>query len=199
MFTGLVQAVGNVTSIGPSEGGRRLVINPKSWGRSPAHGESICISGVCLTMVCDFARELVFDVAPETLTKTTLGALETGSPVNIERSLAAGDLIGGHFVQGHVDGTGTVERIVTDGEHRVRILAPQSVAPYLVPMGSITVDGVSLTIAAIDGDSFEVALIPTTLKETTLSSLTAGASVNLEADSLAKAVATLLERRGVLG
>ncbi len=199
MFTGLVQCVGRVVSLEPSEAGRRLVIDPLGWGREPGHGESICISGVCLTMVGDFAGELVFDVAPETLGVTTLGSLAAGSRVNIERSLAVGDLIGGHFVQGHVDGRGVVERVESGEEYRLRIGAPAGVAGYLVPKGSICVDGVSLTIAGIEGDSFEVMLIPTTLEETTLGGLAAGDGVNLEADSIAKAVAVILERRGVVG
>ncbi len=197
MFTGLVQAVGEVKQTAPSEAGRRLVIDPRGWGHRPAPGESISVSGACLTMVGEFTGELVFDVVPETLEKTTLGALGVGDRVNLERSLAAGDLIGGHFVQGHVDGVGEVERVETDDERRVRVAASGSVAQYMVPKGSVAVDGVSLTIAAVDGDSFEVALIPTTLEETTLGELRAGAKVNLEADTLAKTVAVLLERRGV--
>ncbi len=195
MFTGLIQAVGVVRSAEPCATGRRLVIDPAGWEHRPAAGESISVSGACLTQAGEFTGELVFDVVPETLAKTTLGGLSEGSRVNLERSLAAGDLIGGHFVQGHVDGVGIVERVETEGEWRVRIGAPEAVAGYLVAKGSITVEGVSLTLAAVDGDSFEIALIPTTLEETTLDALAAGDRVNLEADMLAKTVAALLERR----
>jgi riboflavin synthase len=195
VFTGLVQAVGVVGQAEASAAGRRLVIDAGAWTHRPAPGESISVSGACLTQAGPFTGELVFDVIPETLEKTTLGGLEPGSRVNLERSLAAGDLIGGHFVQGHVDGVGTVERVQTEGEWRVRIAAPEAVAPYLVPKGSIAVAGVSLTLAAVEGDSFEIALIPTTLEETTLGDLQEGDGVNLEADTLAKTVATLLERR----
>jgi riboflavin synthase len=197
VFTGLVQAVGVVRSAEKSAAGRRLVIDPGGWEHRPGAGESISVCGACLTQAGEFTGDLVFDVVPETLAKTTLGELEAGSKVNLERSLAAGDLIGGHFVQGHVDGVGTVERVETEGEWRVRVAAPGAVAGYLVPKGSIAVEGVSLTLAAVDGDSFEIALIPTTLEETTLGELGAGDRVNLEADTLAKTVATLLERRGL--
>ncbi len=198
MFTGLVQAVGVIAQTQPSDAGRRIVIDPARWDHRPAPGESISVSGVCLSMVGPFDGRLVFDAVPETLAKTTLGALKPGDRVNLERSLAAGDLIGGHFVQGHVDGVGVVERVKTAGEHRVRVVAPPEVAPYLIPKGSISVEGVSLTIADVDADAFELALIPVTLEETTLADLRPGSRVNLEADSLAKTVATLLERRGAI-
>ena len=195
MFTGLVQAVGSVVSADPAPAGTRLVIDPGNWAYRPEPGASVSVSGVCLTQVGPFEGRLVFDAVPETLRLTTLGGLTPGRAVNLERSLAAGDLIGGHFVQGHVDGLGEVECVTTDGEFRVRVRAPEAVAPYLTPKGSIAIDGVSLTIAAIDGDSFEVALIPTTLDETTLGRLSAGDRVNLEADTLAKTVAALMDRR----
>lgn len=198
MFTGLVQAVGVIEDATPTDSGKRLVVNPSGWDHQPAPGESICVSGACLTQVGAFTGSLVFDAVPETLARTTLGDLRAGDRVNLERSLAAGDLIGGHFVQGHVDGMGEVQSIETGDEQRVRIAAPPEVAPYLVPKGSVSVDGVSLTIAAIDADSFEIALIPVTLEETTLGALRTGQRVNLEADSLAKTVATLLERRGAI-
>lgn len=198
MFTGLVQAVGVITETAPSPAGRRLVIDPGAWEHRPAPGESICVSGVCLTQVGEFSGQLVFDAVPETLSRTTLGDLAAGSRVNLERSLAAGDLIGGHFVQGHVDGVGVVERVETGDEHRIRIACPPEVAPYLVPKGSIGFAGVSLTLATVDDASFEVALIPVTLEETTLADLKPGDRVNLEADTLAKTVATLLEKRGAI-
>jgi len=198
MFTGLVQAVGVISETQPSDAGRRIVIDPAPWDHRPAPGESISVSGVCLSMVGDFDGRLVFDAVPETLAKTTLGALNPGDRVNLERSLAAGDLLGGHVVQGHVDGVGVVERVETGNEHRVRIAAPPEVAPYLIPKGSISVEGVSLTLASVDADAFEIALIPVTLDDTTLGALAPGSRVNLEADQLAKTVATLLESRGVI-
>lgn len=195
MFTGLVQSVGTVSASTPTPAGRRLEIDPGPWDHRPAAGESICVAGACLTQSGPFAGTLVFDVIPETLRQTTLGRLTPGAAVNLERSLAAGDLVGGHFVQGHIDGLGTVEDVSGGDEYRLRVAAPPEVAAFLVPKGSIAIEGVSLTIASIDGDSFEVALIPTTLAETTLGALAAGDTVNLEADSLAKTVAALLERR----
>ncbi len=199
MFTGLVQAVGVISETQPSDAGRRIVIDPAPWDHRPAPGESISVSGVCLSMVGDFDGRLVFDAVPETLAKTTLGALNPGDRVNLERSLAAGDLLGGHVVQGHVDGVGVVERVETGSEHRVRVAAPPEVAPYLIPKGSISVEGVSLTLASVDADAFfEIALIPVTLDDTTLGALAPGSRVNLEADQLAKTVATLLESRGVI-
>jgi len=196
VFTGLIQAVGEVTASAPSEAGRRLEIDPRGWGYVPEAGASVCVSGACLSQAGPYGGRLVFDVIPETLEKTTLGELGVGSRVNLEKSLAAGDLIGGHFVQGHVDGVGVVERVQRDGEWRVRVAAPGVVARHLAPKGSVAIEGVSLTIAALEGDALEVALIPTTLAETTLGDLREGDRVNLEADMLAKQVWAILERRG---
>ena len=196
MFTGLIQAVGEVTASAPSKAGRRLEIDPRGWGYAPEAGASVCVNGACLSQAGAFGGRLVFDVIPETLEKTTLGELGVGSRVNLEKSLAAGDLIGGHFVQGHVDGVGVVERVETEDEWRVRVAAPAGVARYLAPKGSVGIAGVSLTIAALEGDALEVALIPTTLAETTLGDLLEGDRVNLEADMLAKQVWAILERRG---
>lgn len=201
MFTGLIQAIGTVVAIKPTATGVRLEIDPGSWDQHPTLGESIAVGGCCLTLAepeaCRGAqRVLTFDVVPETLAKTTLGGWRHGSRVNLERSLRASDLIGGHFVQGHVEGAGRVVRIDQGPEWRVRISAPIGTAEAIIPKGSIAVDGVSLTVAACAGSSepspsnawFEVALIPTTLRLTTLASLREGDPVNIETDMMARSV-----------
>jgi len=193
MFTGLVQAKGRVAAVSSRAGGVRLEIDPGSWQHRSGPGDSVSVSGCCLTVAADPAingGRLAFDVVPETLSKTTLGALTAGMPVNLERSLAAGDLLGGHFVQGHVDGVGTVEAVQAGPDWRVRIRPPYEIAPYIAPKGSIAVEGVSLTVVAVDAASgwFEVALIPTTLEKTTLGNLKSGDRLNLETDILAKTV-----------
>jgi len=204
MFTGLVQAVGRVLSLEDRDAGVRLLVDAGGWAYEPDPGASICISGCCLTHAPaegDPAGTLGFDVVAQTLRKTTLGRLETGAGVNLEASLRPCDPIGGHFVQGHVDGLGTVRQVTDEaGDRRLSIDVPRvpTFADYLVPTGSIAVDGVSLTLASVadDGGTFTVALIPTTLERTTLGNLGAGDPVNLEADVLAKAVATCLRRHG---
>lgn len=201
MFTGLIEAQGTVRSITPSPGGNvTLVIDAGSWshchagerGVSPTHGESIAIDGCCLTVAnapdAHQPSVLTFHVIPESLARTTLGELRVGSQVHMEASCTPTTLLGGHIVQGHVDGVGTVRHVATSGEWRITIAPPAELMPYLVPKGSITVSGVSLTIASIDvaGKTFDIALIPTTLEKTTLGSLKAGSRVNLECDVLAK-------------
>jgi riboflavin synthase len=180
MFTGIVREVGRVVEFD----GLRLVVDAATKAES---GDSIAVEGVCLT-VLDGSR-LAFDVVPETLSRTTLGGLRPGDRVNIEPALRVGDPLGGHNVQGHVDGIGHVRSI---GEP-VWIDAPAGILRYCIEKGSITVDGVSLTIAAIDDAGFAVALIPHTLTATTLGELEPGDPVNLEADVLAKYVERLLE------
>jgi riboflavin synthase len=180
MFTGIVREVGRVVEFD----GSRLVVDAATKAES---GDSIAVEGVCLT-VLDGSR-LAFDVVPETLSRTTLGGLRPGDRVNIEPALRVGDPLGGHNVQGHVDGIGHVRSI---GEP-VWIDAPVEILRYCIEKGSITVDGVSLTIAAIDDAGFAVALIPHTLTATTLGELEPGDPVNLEADVLAKYVERLLE------
>lgn len=194
MFTGLVQAMGviEVTEARPS-GRLRLVIRPRGWDHLPAPGDSISVSGCCLTVTeppAAIGGMLAFDLVPETLAKTTLGGLRAGAIVNLERSLAAGDLMGGHIVQGHVDGVGTIEGVQTGGDYRVGIRPPADLMPYLVPKGSVAIDGVSLTVAGVDpgAGTFWVALIPTTLERTTLGQARAGERCNLEADAMAKTV-----------
>src|SRR5581483_682144 len=153
-------------------------------------------AGVCLTVVGADDGRLSFDVVPETLSRTVLGALEQGRPVNVEPSLRVGDQLGGHVVQGHVDGVGRVRSVTPEGDgRRVWIDAPEAVVRYCLEKGSIAVDGVSLTVAGLDDEGFEVALIPHTLAVTTLGRLEPGDEVNLEADVLGKVVERLVAAR----
>ena len=179
MFTGIVREVGRVVSFD----GRRLVVEGATQA---AEGDSVAVDGVCLTAV-DGVR-LAFDVVEETLSRTTLGALRAGDRVNLEPALRAGEPLGGHIVQGHVDGLGRVRSV---GEP-VWIDAPADLLRYCVEKGSITVDGVSLTVAALDAGGFAVALVPHTLEATTLGAIAPGDAVNLEVDVLAKYVEKLL-------
>lgn len=199
MFTGLIQHVGTVRAIADSEAGKRLEVEAAGWGYVPARGDSIAVAGCCLTAIegpdpRTSEGRFAFDVIPETLSLTTLGGLSVGSRVNLEHAVSASTPMGGHFVQGHIDGVGTVEA-VSGGEMdwRVRIRPPGALMQYIAPKGSICVDGVSLTIAGVAEDSFEVALIPTTLELTTLCDLTPGAACNIEADMLAKQVVHALK------
>lgn len=192
MFTGIIQTTGTVRSLRPAGNGARLVLDAPGLPRPMPGGASICVNGACLTVTrCD-AQSLEFDVVGETLAQTTLGDLKPGDRVNLERSLRAGDGLDGHMVQGHVDGIATARRINSD--HVVTFEAPDSLHPYIIPKGSIAVDGVSLTIAAVSGSQFTVALIPTTLTDTTLADLHVGDRVNVETDILARTIVTTLQR-----
>ena len=194
MFTGLIEQTAPIAAVTDGPMFRRIVVNVK--GSDFTLGESIAINGVCLTVAEMTASGLGFDVIKETLDKTNLGTLHTGDRVNVERTLRVGDRLDGHFVQGHVDGTGTLTRVVkTKDEVRLTIAAPDAVSPYLIPKGSICVDGVSLTLASVDGHAFDVALIPTTLQLTTLGDKAEGSRVNLEADILAKTIVATLKRQ----
>jgi riboflavin synthase len=206
MFTGIVQHVGRITAAQPTAAGVRLTLDPCGWSHRPARGDSIAVSGTCLTVVQVDAGAWSFDVIPQTLARTTLGSmgsasgdavLQPGRSVNLEHAVLASTPMGGHIVQGHVDGVGRVAAITTTGEWRVRIEPPADAASSIVAQGSITVDGVSLTVAgaAADGSWFEVALIPETLARTTLASLAVGDAVNIEVDHLAKLIAREVERR----
>jgi riboflavin synthase len=191
MFTGLVREVGTVASM---EDGR-LVVDAPVTAQGVQLGDSIAIDGVCLTVVACDDSSLSFDAVPETLARTALGTLDQGSRVNLEPALRAGDALGGHYVQGHVDGVGAVRSIEPEGEgKRVRFDAPAELLKYIVEKGSIAVQGTSLTVAAVDETGFEVALIPHTLQETTLGELEPEQPVNLETDVLAKYVEKLLPR-----
>lgn len=198
MFTGIVERTLHVLRAVDFATGRRLTL-AHEWP-DLRHGESIACNGVCLTVAEHRAGEVDFDVIAETLDKTNLGVLRAGDTVNVERAMKIGDRIDGHFVQGHVDGRARLaQRIESDTETRLVVEAPDHLAKYLVPKGSVTIDGVSLTIAALRGNMFEVALIPTTLSLTTLADRPVGWNFNLETDVLSKTIVTWLERRAEAG
>ncbi len=187
MFTGLVAGKGVVRAL---RDGRLEVETPLAGELSP--GDSIAVNGVCLTATERANGSFTADVMPETLRLTSLEPLGEGDEVNLELPLRAGDRLGGHVMQGHVDGTGTVESVREDGLSRVvRIAAPAELLRYIVHKGSIAVDGVSLTVSAVDDSGFEVSLIPETLERTTLGAAEQGRTVNLEIDVLAKYVEKL--------
>lgn len=223
MFTGLIENTGVVLRCEPSPAGLRLVIRPGAWPQASAPvklGDSIAINGCCLTLAQPVGPDgsLAFDVIPETLAKTTIGTLKPGGIVNLELSATLATVLGGHLVQGHVDGVGVFEHVTTPnhtpsqsqrgqhpepwGEWRVRIRPPEALMHYIVPKGSIAIDGVSLTIASVNApdnpaasrpDTFDIALIPTTLAKTTLGTSLAGHRCNIECDSMAKTVVHYLK------
>src|SRR3954447_8561924 len=201
MFTGLILERGRLISdpVPSGQGGVRLAV-----GMSPGLaarlgiGDSVAVSGVCLTVTEKGASQVLVELSPETLARTNLGELRGGDEVNLEPALRMGDPLGGHMVQGHVDGTASVVDRRDLTEHRVLAFSiPPDLAPFLVEKGSVTVDGVSLTVSALLPDRFEVALIPHTLEMTTLSRLAPGDSVNLEMDVLGKYVHRILAARGL--
>lgn len=193
MFTGIVREVGTVAAF---DGSRLVVAAPETAAGGVAVGDSVSIAGVCLTVVETEEGRLAFDVVPETLSRTALGRLEPDNRVNLEPALRVGDPLGGHVVQGHVDAVGRVRAITPEGDsRRVWVDAPDEIVRYCLEKGSIAIDGVSLTVAALDGDGFEVALIPHTLAVTTLGELEPGDEVNLEVDVLAKVVERLVAAR----
>ncbi|MGQ0628770.1 MAG: riboflavin synthase [Phycisphaerales bacterium] len=194
MFTGLVQSIGQVHSMAATPTGCRLVIDLAPWDHRPGLGDSIAVAGCCLTVAGLPGGTLAaFDVIHESLAKTRLGTLHAGARVNLEHAVTGSTLMGGHFVQGHIDGVGTVERVTKGAEWRITVRAPACVAPALAPKGSISLEGVSLTLAEVERDTFTVALIPVTLERTTLADLSPGDPVNLEADIIAKTVLRALE------
>jgi riboflavin synthase len=187
VFTGLVAGKGVVRAL---TSGRLEVETELAVELAP--GDSIAVNGVCLTAVERSNGSFAADVMPETLRRTSLEPLAEGDEVNLELPLRAGDRLGGHVMQGHVDGTGTVESVTDEGNSRVvRIQVPAALLRYVVQKGSIAVDGVSLTVSAVDDEAFEVSLIPETLERTTLGATAPGRTVNLEADVLAKYVEKL--------
>jgi riboflavin synthase len=189
VFTGLVREVGTVVSF---EDGRLRVES----SIAAAIGDSVAIDGVCVTVVDGDRKTLAFDAVPETLARTTIRRLEPGAAVNLEPALRAGDALGGHYVQGHVDDVGRIRSVEPEGNgRRVWVDAPPEVLHFCVEKGSIAVDGVSLTVADLDGDGFAVALVPHTLAVTTLGDAAAGDEVNLESDVLAKYVEKLVGLR----
>jgi riboflavin synthase len=200
VFTGLVSAVARVVSLRPGAagGGAVLSVGRPADFEDVAVGESVAVSGVCLTVVPPAApgQPLVFDMSPETLARSSLGALVPGAGVNLERALRASDRLGGHVVAGHVDGTAEVLAVEASGSSwTFRFSLPAALARYAVEKGSISVDGVSLTVASLGDGSFDVAVIPHTFSATTLGERVAGDRVNLEVDVLGKYVERILEAR----
>ena len=196
MFTGIVREVGRVVDVEGGDDGRTLHVEATTTAEGVAVGDSVSVAGVCLTAEGVAGAVLRFHAVPETLARTSLARLGPGDPVNLEPALRAGEPLGGHIVQGHVDGLGRVESVQPEGEgRRISIEAPDEVLRYCVEKGSITVDGVSLTVAGLGRDTFSVVLVPHTLAATTLGRLQPGTTVNLEVDVLAKYVERLLERR----
>jgi riboflavin synthase len=194
MFTGLVEATGTVAAVDDLGDGARVSVSTP-LAAELADGDSIAVNGVCLTARGATERTFSADVMAETLRRSSLGPLATGDRVNLELPVRAGGRLGGHVVQGHVDGVGTVVSIADEGLARVvRVAAGDQLLRYVVEKGSIAIDGVSLTVSAVDDEALEVSLIPETLERTTLGSLTAGSAVNLEVDVLAKYVEKLMNR-----
>lgn len=200
MFTGLVQALGTVRSVEHSGGGVRLLIDASGWAHRPSAGDSMAVSGCCLTVAAPPGREnlLAFDAVAETLARTTLGGLTAGSRVNLEHSATASTLLGGHVVQGHVEGVGVVVNVHTGSDCRLTVRPPPELMECMVPKGSVCLDGVSLTLAAVDPKRslIEVALIPTTIANTTLGGAAAGTRCNIETDVLSRTVVHWLRNYG---
>lgn len=194
MFTGIVQHLGVVQSFERNQFGARLVVDPQGWLHQPSHGQSISVNGCCLTVA---TPPFEFDLIRQTLEVTTLGRLNVGDGVNLEHAVTPTTMLGGHIVQGHVDGVGTVKKVERDpNQWRLRITPPGALMEEVVERGSIAVNGVSLTVAATGADWFEIALIPVTLELTNLGRLGVGDAVNLETDYIAKVVVNYLRRRG---
>ncbi|MFD0313699.1 riboflavin synthase [Streptomyces flavalbus] len=200
MFTGIVEELGEITAVEDLGDASRFRLRGPVVTQGAKHGDSIAVNGVCLTVVDHEGDEFTADVMAETLKRSSLGALTVGSRVNLERPTAVGDRLGGHIVQGHVDGTGTIlERTPSEHWEIVRISLPADLARYVVEKGSITVDGISLTVVDAGADHFTVSLIPTTLDLTTLGHKQPGAPVNLEVDIIAKYVERMLGATGQTG
>jgi riboflavin synthase len=193
MFTGLIESVGTVTGVMPTSSGFTLAIRTP-MGAELSEGESVAVNGVCLTVTARTESGWTADIGPETARVTTLGALDRGKSVNLERSMRVDGRFGGHFVQGHVDGVGIVDAIRQDGDsHWVAVRIPADLEPYVILKGSIAIEGVSLTVAQLEERVVHVMIIPFTWAHTTLSSLRAGDRVNLECDMVGKYVARSIE------
>jgi riboflavin synthase len=196
MFTGLIESTGAVLEVRPIESGFRIRIRT-TIGDDLIEGESVAVNGVCLTAVETKSGELRAEIGPETARVTTLGLLKPGSLVNLERALRVGERLGGHFVLGHVDGTGVIQRIRPESDFcRVTVGYPASLAPYLIHRGSIAVDGVSLTIAALEPSSFDVQIVPHTMMHTNLQAAGVDDAVNLECDMIGKHIIRAMELTG---
>lgn len=191
MFTGLIQHLGTIDRLDTRPFGLRLVVNIADWTHRPIEGESIAVSGVCLTAVTEDSDDahVAFDVITQTLRMSTLGGLSVGDMVNLEHSVRSDTLMGGHFVQGHVDGVGIYTAIEERAEdYRITVRPPAELMEYIVPKGSVSTDGVSMTVADVTGNTFTMALIPTTLRLTTLGLARVGGSCNLETDIISRTV-----------
>jgi riboflavin synthase len=193
VFTGIVRELGVVIEAEEAQGGRALAVRAPATASQMRVGDSIAIDGCCLTATEVADGTIRFQAVPETIARSTLGTLQRNEQVNVEPAIRAGEELGGHYVQGHVDAVGRIRSVEAEGQGlRVVVEAPEAVLRYCVEKGSVTVDGVSLTIAELADDAFSVALVPHTLEATTLSGLRPGQSVNLEADVLAKYVERLV-------
>lgn len=196
MFTGIVRELGRVASAEGGFDGIRLVVEAPATAAGTGPGDSIALDGCCLTAEAVEGALITFHAVPETVARSTLGHLRANHPVNLEPAVRAGEPLGGHYVQGHVDGVGRIQSVEAEGEGlRVFVEAPENILRYCVEKGSVSVDGVSLTIAELAAGAFAVALVPHTLEATTLSVLVPGQEVNLEVDVLAKYVERLLQTR----
>lgn len=196
MFTGLVEELGSIRTVETREAGSRITVAAQVVMSDISNGDSIAVNGVCLTALDVTTDSFAMDVSPETLNRTTLGGLTAGSPVNLERAVTPTTRLGGHMVQGHVDGRGTFISAEPEGDFwTVRIGFPPELGRYFVPKGSVAVEGISLTIAKLVKDHFDIAIIPKTWEMTNLSSLNPGDAVNLEADVIAKYVERMLTYR----
>lgn len=194
MFTGLVERQGVVVRAGTRGEGSRLTLSAPGWEGDLAVGDSVAVNGCCLTVAGMTPNGIEFDVVPETARRTTLGALESGDAVNLERSLRLDQRLGGHLVQGHVDGVGRVREVRPEGEgRRITFEVPDGLARFVAEKGSIAIDGVSLTVAACAGTRCEVAFVPHTLQVTVAGRYAPGTRVNIEADLMARYAARLLQ------
>lgn len=198
MFTGIVEATGRIVESCAVAGGRRLRLDAGAVAHGCRLGDSVCVQGVCLTVAGVAGSDLSFDVIAETLQRSTLGEKRVGDRLNLERSLRVGDRLDGHWVQGHVDGRATVVELRKSSNEHVVFLRPDpALTPYIVPKGSISIDGVSMTIAELRGADFSIALIPTTVERTTLGFLVNGDTVNLETDIITRTIVHRLEQLGL--
>jgi len=198
VFTGIVRELGKVAATDGGAAGLALVVEAPETAAGLVVGDSISINGCCLTAEAIEGSRVSLHAVPETLARSTLGGLSAGDAVNVEPAVRAGEPLGGHYVQGHVDAVGRVQSVEAEGDGlRVVVKAPSEVLRYCVEKGSVTIDGVSLTVGELHEDEIAVALVPHTLQATTLSALVPGQEVNLEADVLAKYVERLLEARGL--
>jgi riboflavin synthase len=188
MFGGIIDKIGEVVGVEPSGSGRRMIVRAVDYWKNLSEGASVAVDGVCLTLIRRTEDDAEFDVVPETLRCSTLANLAVGGRVNLQKSLAVGERIDGHFVQGHVDAMARVERIGRGTEVIAEFTVDEQTMPCIVPKGSIAIDGISLTVAAVQSAGFSVALIPTTLSRTTLGEKRPGDSVNIETDILVRSI-----------